>query len=203
VPQKISTKSFSSGSNTPDVSFSFSFCPWRPGTPARAFSLKQQRCPRCGCNETLNRHSVLYGNDPAQASGRVARGQRVVSTNRGQREGCGGTFSLFPADILPRHNFTATLLWQLLCALLAEASMKRAAQSLAAYCALETCGHLLHRLRRRLDAVRCRLCLRQKAPESSQSDPLLQTVEHLQSVFPHRPCPLSEWQLAFQQPLLG
>jgi hypothetical protein len=127
----------------------------------------------------------------------------VFCSNRGQRGGCGGTFSLFLADVLPRHTFTSTLLWKLLCQWLAAASIQAAAQSLPRTFPLETVYHLLCRLRQRLDAVRCRLCLEQKAPDSSQTDPLRQTVEHLQSVFPNTLCPVAEFQLFFRQPFLG
>ena len=181
-----------------------SFCP-RSQREGTGFSLKQQRCQCCGQSETLNWHSVLYGNDPASQDkvGQAARGQRVFCSDRGQRGGCGRTFSIFPAEVLPRHSITGTLLWKLLVQLLARISVKAAAQSLRLPFALETLYHLLGRLRRRLDAVRGRLCRKEKPPASSQSDPLLQTVEHLQSVFSGSLCPVSEFQFSFQQPLLG
>ncbi len=105
--------------------------------------------------------------------------------------------------MLPRHTFTATLLWQLLAALLTKAGVRAAVQSLHLPFALESIYHLLQRLGRQSDRVRTCLCRRRKAPDSSQTDPLLQTVEHLQSVFTGTLCPVSEFQLAFQQPLLG
>jgi hypothetical protein len=95
------------------------------------------------------------------------------------------------------------VLWRLLVQRLASASLKAAAQSLAVPFGLETFYHLLSRLRPRLDAVRCWLCRRQEAPDSSQADPLLQTVEHLQAVFASALCPVSELQWSFQQPFLG
>jgi len=90
-----------------------------------------------------------------------------------------------------------------LCHRLAGASVKAAAQSVVAPLALETFYHVLSRLRQRLDALRCCLCGRQRAPDSSQADPLLQTIEHLQAVFAGTPCPVSEFQFSFQQPFLG
>jgi hypothetical protein len=105
--------------------------------------------------------------------------------------------------VLPRHTFSATLLSQLLAKLLAHAFVKSAAQSLRLPFALETIYHVLQRLRRCSDRVRSWLCRRGKAPDSSQTDPLLQTVEHLQMVFADSLCPVSEFQFAFEQPLLG
>jgi hypothetical protein len=165
--------------------------------------LKQQRCPRCGQCETLNRHSLLYGNDPANPQGQSDRGQRVFCSHRGQRGGCGRTFSIFRSEVLPRHSLTATLLWPLLARLLAGASVKAAAESLRLPFALESLYHLRRRLRRRLDGLRCVLCRQAKPPESSQTDPLLQTLEHLQSIFAAALCPVSEFQFAFQEPFLG
>lgn len=152
----------------------------------------------------MNRHSILYGNNPVRNDGsRLSRGQRVFCSDRGRRGGCGKTFPIFLADVLPRHTVGATLLGKLLIEFLANACIKTAVQHLRLPFALETIYHLLQRLRHRLADIRCRLCRRQKAPASSHSDPLGQTVEHLQSVFPKSLCPVGDFQLSFQQPFLG
>jgi hypothetical protein len=169
----------------------------------RAFLLKQQRCPRCDCAESLNRHSILYGNDPEDYSKEAVRGQRVFCSNRGQRGGCGRTFSIFLADSLPRHSVRATLLWKLLCALLAGASIRASAKSLRLPFALETLYHILGRLRLRLDVLRSLLSEKQKPPESEDTDPLFQTLRHLQALFPATACPLLEFQMVFARPLMG
>jgi len=105
--------------------------------------------------------------------------------------------------VLPRHIVTATWLWRLLYRRLAGHSIKAAAEVLAAPFALETLYHLLQRLRRRLPDVRSRLCGEQQAPDSSQSDPLLQTVEHFRSVFADTACAPAAFQRRFQCPLMG
>jgi len=137
------------------------------------------------------------------ANEQALRGQRVFCSNRGQRGGCGRTFSLFLAQVLPRHSVTASWLWLLLSRLLTGSSIKASVEALALPFKLESFYHLLQRLRGRLPELRCRLCRQQKAPESSQSDPLLQTVEHLQSVFAKAACALSAFQQRFQEPFLG
>jgi hypothetical protein len=104
---------------------------------------------------------------------------------------------------LPRHTASASALSRLLIALLADACIKTAVQNLRLPFPLETIYHLLQRLRRRLPEVRSQLCRQQKEPPSSQSDPLGHSVEHLQSVFPGSHCPVSDFQLSFQQPFLG
>lgn len=153
--------------------------------------------------ETLNRHSILRGNDPAHARGQSVRGQRVFCSNRGRRGGCGRTFSLLLAEVLPRHTLSASLLWRWLMELLAGRSLKAAAEKLRLPFALETVYRLQRGLRRQLHALRTRLCREHQPPASSHADPLLQTVQHLQAVFPRSGCPPAEFQLRFQRPLLG
>ncbi|MCX6923343.1 MAG: hypothetical protein NT154_09070 [Verrucomicrobia bacterium] len=151
----------------------------------------------------MNRHSFLYGNDPAKPDGQQLRGQRVYCSSRGQRGGCGQTFSIFLADVLPRHSVTATWLWKLLLKLLAGASLKAAVQSWALPFALETLYDLRQRLRQRMAVLRPLLCRQQKPPPSSDADPLLHTVRHLAALFPKAACPLQEFQLLFGLPLMG
>lgn len=165
--------------------------------------LKQLCCPDCGAVKTLNCHSKLYGNDPnSPAGGQVQRGQRIWCCNRGQRGGCGRSFSIFLADVLPRHTVRSAVLWALLERWLEGGSIKAAAEALALPFGLEAIYHLLQRMRSRLTTVRSVLCGQEPPPASSQTDPLLQTVEHLRRLFPQSACPCAEFQLHFQRPLL-
>ena len=151
----------------------------------------------------MNRHSRLLGNDPSAAAGQTCRGQRVFCSNRGQRKGCGRTFAVFLADVLPRHTVTAVLVWRWLVQWLAGLSLKAAVEKLRLPFALETFYRLRRRLRHRLDGLRTRLSREQTPPVSVQADPVLQTVEHFQAAFPKRSCPLADFQWQFQLPLLG
>lgn len=165
--------------------------------------LKQLCCPSCGATETLNCHSRLYGNDPDGQEGRIQRGQRVWCSNRGQRGGCGRSFSIFLAGVLPRHTVSAAWLWKLLQRLLGGGSIKATVEALGLPFALETVYHLLNRLRQQL--VPLRSALSQQARflgTSCQTDPLLQTFEHLRQIFPQSDRPCAEFQLHFQRPLL-
>jgi len=151
----------------------------------------------------LNRHSRSIGNDPLRASGQSVRGQRVFCSNRGRRGGCGKTFSLVFADILPRRTMTASLLWRWLMEVLAGLSFKAAAEKLRLPFALETVYRLQGSLRHGLDQIRTHLCREQSPPASAHADPLLQTVEHLRRVFSDSECPPADFQLHFQHPFLG
>jgi len=123
--------------------------------------------------------------------------------DRGQRGGCGRTFSVFLADVLPRFTVSALFLWELLFLLLDGRSVQAAAHSLRLPVADPTVYHTLARLRLRLDTVRTRLSQITAPAPSSQCDPLLQTVEHFREAFPKVGCPLQEFQTRFQFPLMG
>jgi hypothetical protein len=146
---------------------------------------------------------VLRGNDPALTNGSLVRGQRVFCSNRGQRDGCGKTFPLFFASVLPRHTFTAALLWALLCKVLGGATITLAAETLRLPFSPEAVYGIVRRLRLRLGALRSLLCRERPAPASSQTDPLRQTLEHLQRIFPQHTGALAAYQHHFQQALLG
>lgn len=138
------------------------------------------------------------------ADGSCLRGQRVWCSDRGQRGGCGRSFSIFLADILPRHTFRASGLWQWLIQLLAGLSLKAAVEQARLPFALETIYQLRGKLRRRLERLRTSLCRRQpEPPRGAQADPLVQTIDHLKKAFPDSLCPPEDFQMQFQQPFLG
>jgi hypothetical protein len=143
------------------------------------------------------------GNDPQAADGEVFRGQRVYCSNRGLRGGCGRTFALFLADILPRHTLRASLVWPWLVQVLAGLSRKAAAEKLRLPFALETIYRLGRRLRRRVAVWRTRLYREASPSASMHADPLRQTLDHLQAVLAGSPCPPADFQLRFQMPFLG
>ena len=201
--QKSSTTADAFGQASLYVPSTFSFCVRRPGVEDPAFSLKQSPCPHCGCLGSLNRHSRSLGNDPHAADGQTFRGQRVFCSNRGQRGGCGRTFAFFLAEVLPRHTWTALLVWRWLVKLLAGLSLKAAADALRLPFALESVYRLRRRLQQGLDKVRTRLCREQSPPTCTHADPVLQTIEHLKVVFPGAACPPADFQRHFQQPFLG
>ena len=166
--------------------------------------IKQMRCPFCGRVKTLNRHSFLYGNNPHKPQGQVCRGQRVCCSNRGKRGGCGGSFSVCFGEFLPRHTVTATILWSLLLQWRVSVSIKAASEASQWPLALDTLYHLLQRLRPRLSILRSKLHRRAPPPATSRHrKPLLQTVEHLQAVFPSPLHALIEFQCVFKSPLMG
>ena len=89
-------------------------------------------------------------------------------------------------------------------AVLAGLSLKAAAEKVRLPFALETIYQLRRRLRQgRWTKCERGLCREQSPPVNTHTDPLMQTVEHLQAVFPDSACPLVAFQLHFQRPFLG
>jgi len=165
--------------------------------------LKQTRCAHCQRIGTLNRHDRLKGSDPAEASKQMLRGRRVYCSNRGQRGGCGRTMRIVFAWILPRHTVKAGMLAGLLKHLGSGGSIKSAWERSRLPLQLQSIYQLVQRFRERLSAVRSALLSRCPPPASLDSDPLLQTAEHLRCAFPSEKCPVAAYQYAFQSPIMG
>ena len=127
----------------------------------------------------------------------------MFCSNRGQRSGCGRTFAVFFAHVLPRHSIGTRLWSDLVQTLLSGAAVKTAWENLASVFSLEAAYRLVRRTRARLAFVRPMLCRARSPATSAQSDPLRQTIEHLQLIFPTEPDLAAAFQLRFQRPLLG
>lgn len=105
------------------------------------------------------------------------------------------------SDVLPRHTVRASDLWQWLLGLLEGKSVGQAAIGLPF--ALETFRSLKSKMGRVMERVRTRLFAAGGPPSSHHANPLLQTCEHLQSVFAGEACGVAAFQSHFQVPFLG
>jgi hypothetical protein len=175
----------------------------RTGLERRAFNLKSRACPHCERTGALNRHSRLTGNDPARPAARRLRGQRVYCSGRGSRGGCGRTFPVHLADVLPRHSVPGALFTGLLLGLLVGgASIHAVAQAICAPFAPPTPCRLAARLRHQTDRVRVLLSGAGAPPACAHRDPLRQTIAHLRAVFAGASDLVAAFQLRFQVPLI-
>lgn len=78
-----------------------------------ASAARQWRCPHCARAGTLNAHGFLRGGGDAGAWGKSAvRGRRFFCSNRGQRPGCGRTFSVFLAQVIAGASVRTAALWR-------------------------------------------------------------------------------------------
>ena len=194
------------GAAKANVKCALSFRAQPQRTHRAPFSLKQLRCPECGAAETLNCHSKLYGNDP----------------ERQRRE---GPSPAGPAGVVLQPG-PARRLWAELFHFPGRgaaapygdgARAVAAARSLAgrwfhqsggrgvgpAFCA----GDPLPSAASAAPAVwrRCARCFAgsRQPPASSQTDPLLQTAEHLRGLFPKSICPCRRLSTLLPAPALG
>ncbi|MEO6992274.1 MAG: hypothetical protein ABI273_01480 [Lacunisphaera sp.] len=127
----------------------------------------------------------------------------MFCSDRGRRGGCGRTFAIFFASVLPRHSLTTALWSDLLRAILAGTAVKTAWENLRSCFSLEAAYRLVRRTRARLAFLRPLLDRTIASPPSTQSDPLLQTLEHFQLIFDAEPDLATAFQIRFQRPLLG
>ena len=165
--------------------------------------IKLMKCPVCGCGTYLICNGLLWGNDPhGQGIRRVQRGQRVLCSKRGRRGGCGRSFSIHLADILPRRSIDSHLLSALLKAILDCAGcVHRAWQSGARLFSLSRAYRLWREFGLAQSRLRPRLCQCTGPPESNASEPPLQLVAHLRSAFSVSD-PIGAFQAHFQIPFL-
>jgi hypothetical protein len=179
------------------------FVPDREGFEKFFRWLKSLACPFCGRKGALNRHNLIYGNEPEANQGRILRGQRVFCCNRGERGGCGRTFPVLFAWVFPRHSLSAPLVWKAVREWLNGGSIRSAWMTVKTPLALDSFYHFLQRLRGHLTALRTTLSAVRPPPSSKRSDPLLQTFEHLRIIFPKASCPMEAFQQRFQEPWTG
>ena len=87
--------------------------------------------------------------------------------------------------------------------MLAGTAVKTAWENIHSVFSLEAAYRLVRRTRARLAFWRPILSQTLMAPPSTQSDPLLQTIEHLQLIFGAEHDLARAFQIRFQRPLLG
>jgi hypothetical protein len=163
--------------------------------------LKAMACPKCRVVGCLIRHGHLRGYGEGAAD-TIQRGWRVFCSNRGLKQGCGGTYAILLAHHLYRRLVGANRLWAFLMGILAGANIKSAWEAMASPFNLETGYKLWESYIRSQSAIRVRLhalCV----PVKSELDALKQTIAHLKASFPQAACPVASFQSAFQRPFLA
>lgn len=162
--------------------------------------LKLVVCPHCGRANELICNGKLHGNDPtSHRDERIVRGQRIRCSNRGQRQGCGRSFAIFEAWVLPRFCVDARLLWAFLQALLKSVSVHAAAQTVLRYFSLSSAYRWRRRLAEAQTSLRHRLCALMPAPASSSPDPLWQLIDHFREALHGKVSPVEAFQEHFQR----
>lgn len=162
--------------------------------------LKQRACPKCHAVGCLIGHGYLRGYGET-ADETIQRGWRVFCSNRGRKQGCGRTYPILLARHLYRRLVDAGRLWTFLKGILAGSSIQKAWEAVASPFCLETGYKLWAAFLRNQSAIRVKL-LSVANPANSALSPRLQTLAHLQTVFPHASCPIVAFQTSFQRAFL-
>ncbi len=164
--------------------------------PKLLSGLKLRPCPHCRKPGSLNAHGFLRGY--GLGSSRIIRGKRIFCSNRGRRKGCGRTHSLFLPNIIPTFSILAILLWSFLFLVLSGKSRRQAFRNTFPFKNISRAYSLWKRCLQSQINLRLALSTLCQPPLSTQVNPWLQVLEHLQLAFSHSPCPIGDFQTTTQ-----
>ena len=191
--------------------FRFSLC-WRYFNAMVRFFEKQEQfqsfytklkfmlCPHCRLIGCLILHGYLYGYSDLGNS-RILRGRRIYCSNRHRKTGCGKTFSVLTAQVLPKFTVSASSLWRFLNNIKNGLNPARAFKMTGCPMAPTTIYRLLKKFV--VNQVRIRSFLsRIKDPPAAghTQSPAIQTILHLHGAFCDAACPITAFQCRFQIP---
>jgi hypothetical protein len=161
--------------------------------------LKHIRCPHCKLMGFLILHGFLRGYEEKDTKQRVMRGRRVFCSSRKRRKGCGKTFSVLLIDVIKRFSIKANSLWTFLKAISEGKSKKKAFESAALPLTIVAAYRIWNKLLDSQVSLRTQLALISKPPSLEKiTEPIIQTIKHLEEAFPSSPCPISAFQHKLQ-----
>ncbi len=167
-------------------------------------NLKLIECPHCKKANYLICNGRLKGNDPnGQGPEQINRGQRIFCSNRGNRKGCGCSFSVLEPTGLPNRSIDTAALTILLTAVLTCAGCIYRAfnQCIKWSFSLSSAYRIWNEIDHWQTHLRHRLCQCTGPPTCSSTEPRLQLLAHLQSAF-QTDDPIRSFQAHFQTPFL-
>lgn len=162
--------------------------------------LKLTLCPHCKLAGFLILHGYLYGYGEHDDS-TIVRGRRIYCSNRHNKNGCGRTFCVLSASVLPKMVIGAQSLWRFLDNVKHGLCLARAFRAAGCTMAQSSIYRLFKMFS--LNQMRIRTFLSGvKDPPAAEhvQCPLIQTILHLNSVFDTAVCPITEFQYRFQAP---
>jgi hypothetical protein len=161
--------------------------------------LKLLICPHCKCTGFLVRHGFLRGYAEDQCSTVVERGRRIFCSNRNTRKGCGRTFSILYSAFIKNHTITAKTVNRFLANIAKGMNRLKALTETGSSFVVSSCYRIFNRIKLTQARIRTLLLSAQPPPDGvGLLDPVVQTVLHLNSVFPLSSCPVSSFQSRFQ-----
>ena len=158
--------------------------------------MKMLSCPHCHRRGFFILHGYLYGygeKDP------VRRGRRIFCSNRGNRGGCGRTWSFLLAGCIRNFMIFAGFLSRFLEKLRQGFCPAEAAREAGIRMSETTIYRLCNRFGQNQSRIRTYLSrVKDPPPLDDVADPVMQTIVHLKAVFTG--CIVSRFQLYFQAP---
>jgi len=165
--------------------------------------LKQSICPHCNQIGTLNLHGYLKGFTEIKGNDQIIRGHRIYCSNRGNRNGCGKTFSITLHTRFKKYIITTDILWQYLKQMAKGLNIFQALHSIESIFKTSTVYRLIRMIILNQPTIRTLLLNKHFPPKQTKtSNPLLETIHHLQSSFSNHSDPISAFQIHFQTPFI-
>jgi len=159
-------------------------------------------CPHCRVTGCLNRHGKRKRFDERTGEETVCAA-RVFCNDRGNMQGCGRTYSVMLIERMHQYIVSCATLWSFLLLLLEDGFIKDAWESATSAFCLDTGYKLRQSFIRSQSHIRTLVSkLGPPGKLNGVTSPVLQTIQHLKSVFKGSSCPISAVQLHFQTPFL-
>lgn len=163
--------------------------------------VKIQPCPCCGQADCLILNGTLAGNNPhGQGNEKIIRGQRILCSNRGRRTGCGRSFSIYLAHILPGFSVDTILVAAFFKSCLLRPGAHAAWQAGSRLFSLSSAYRFWKKLDTGQTHLRHRLCRQVSPPDCTHPEPRQQLVQHLFAAFAPEEDPIAAYQSGFQVP---
>lgn len=168
-------------------------------------NLKFNPCPHCLQKECLILHGYLYGYTEDTSSNVVKRGHRIFCSNRckKKRKGCGRTFSILLSVFIKNHITSAKSVWKLLDNIKEDKSLVSALRSSGSNIKEAGIYRIIRRFKKNQAKIRT-LLMNLKDPPSFKhtKNSVIQTIEHIRTIFKDSTCPVSQFQYYFQTSFL-
>lgn len=167
--------------------------------------LKNNPCPHCRNTGCLILHGYLYGYTEDNSSEVIKRGHRIFCNNRLMRKvkGCGRTFTILMVCFIRNHTLTALTVWEFLKNIKEEISLVSSSRLSGNIISDTGIYRIIRKFKENQFRIRT-LLMGVKGPPSLKhtKDSVIQTIEHLKSVFSGSTCPVTEFQHYFQASFL-
>ena len=159
--------------------------------------VRQRPCPHCQSTGGVIRHGYAKGYQ-ADSHRREIRRLRFFCSNRRNRPGCGGTFSLLWSDLIAGSSIAAAALLDLISGVADRRPLHRVWHDGDFPFSITTAYRWLRRWHRGQPHLRTRLARDHPPPRGDDLSSASRTLHHLHLAFPRASCPVAAFQHAHQ-----